>query len=91
MKKIILIALVILGIFIFKNNEKQVIIPSSSIRFRIIANSDFVDDQMLKMNIKEDINKEIMPTLENAESIDDSRNLIVNNLLTLCEQICTVL
>ena len=35
---------------------------------------------MLKLNIKEKINEEIMPLLSNANSIEESRELIENNI-----------
>lgn len=79
MKKII-VFLFVLTIMYISLSEEKVVIPNNSIRYRIIANSDDIKDQMLKLDIKNEINKEIMPMLENASSIEESRNLIVSNL-----------
>ena len=81
MKKIIVFLFVLTIIYLsVSQKESKIVIPNSSIRYRIIANSDSVEDQMFKIKIKEDINQEIMPILESAYSIEESRNLIVNNL-----------
>ena len=81
MKKIIVFLFVITIVYLgYSEKSEKVIIPTSSIRYRIIANSNSIEDQILKLNIKNQIDKEIMPMLENADSIEESRKLIVNNL-----------
>ena len=50
--------LVSLGI-ILVNKDEEIIIPNEAIRFRVIANSNSVSDQALKMNIKEEVEKEV--------------------------------
>ena len=82
MKKII-VFLFFLTIICLNNSKEEIIIPTSSIRYRIIANSDNPKDQLLKLKIKDDINKEIMPVLERANSIDESRDLITKNMSSI--------
>lgn len=79
MKKIIVLLFVLTIIYISKS-EEEIIIPTNSIRYRIIANSDSTKDQMLKMNIKEKLDEEILPILSDSNSIKDSRLLIKDNL-----------
>ena len=79
MKKIIVFLFVLTIAYMSLKND-EIVIPSNSIRYRIIANSNSLDDQLLKLSIKDNITKEVMPILENADSIDESRELIVNNL-----------
>jgi len=79
MKKIIVLLFVLTIIYISKS-EEEIIIPTNSIRYRIIANSDSTKDQMLKMNIKEKLDEEILPILSDSNSIEDSRLLIKDNL-----------
>ena len=79
MKKIIVLLFVLTIIYI-SNSEEEIIIPTNSIRYRIIANSDSTKDQMLKMNIKEKLDEEILPILSDSNSIEDSRLLIKDNL-----------
>ena len=79
MKKII-VFLFALTIIYLSSRKEEIVIPTSSIRYRIIANSNETKDQMLKLNIKDKINKEVMPLLSNANSIEESRELIENNI-----------
>ena len=72
MKKIIIILFIISSIYIL-NNKDEVIIPSDSIRFRIIANSNSIEDQILKNQIKDDLINNVLPTLNNND-IDKSIN-----------------
>lgn len=48
MKKLIIVLAIIVTILSINKNEDKIIIPKDSIRFRIIANSDTIDDQNLK-------------------------------------------
>lgn len=79
MKKIIVLLFALTIIYISKS-EEEIIIPTNSIRYRIIANSDSTKDQMLKMNIKQKLDEEILPILSDSNSIEDSRLLIKDNL-----------
>jgi len=87
MKKIIIIlAIISLGFII--SNKDSITIPKNSIRFRIIANSDSLNDQNEKLKIKEDLINTIIPEITSANNIQESRNIIqnvipkINNKLT---------
>lgn len=80
MKKIIVFLFVLTLVYLYFNKQNEIIIPTSSIRYRIIANSNNLEDQVLKLKIKNEINKEIMPIIENSDNIVESRKLIANNL-----------
>lgn len=62
------------------DEKEKVIIPTSAIRYRIIANSNSFVDQEEKMRI----NTEIEPILENillsSKNINESRTNIFNNM-----------
>lgn len=49
------------------------------IRFHVIANSDSKEDQNLKLEVKDNIIEYLYPFLENANSIDEARKIIVQN------------
>lgn len=49
------------------------------IRFHVIANSDTVQDQSLKLKIKDKILEYIGPKLKNSKSIEESRNILKQN------------
>lgn len=79
MKKTIIILFIISLIFIFNNND-TVIIPSNAIRFRIIANSDTLEDQNIKNSIKNDLINNILPEISQVSNVDESKQAIVQNM-----------
>ena len=79
MKKIIYVALILFVLSFFLYNENNPLIPQDSIRFRIIANSNSNIDQSTKLQIKQDLEKEFFPLLENAKNLDESRKIIMEN------------
>lgn len=82
MKKILLIALFIIGFSIYTNNSnnKQVIIPKEAIRFRIIANSDSNIDQTTKILVRDKIEKQLTTDLKTANNIENARSTLKTNL-----------
>ena len=86
MKKIIIILSIISLIYI-TNNKEEVLIPNESIRFRIIANSNNLQDQALKMNIKDKLIKRIIPFIEESKTINESRNNINKSIPLIKEEL----
>ena len=80
MKKLIIGLFLLVVISVSINEKEHFLIPDDAIRFRIIANSDSKEDQDLKINIKNNVEKEIYKLIGNAENIDDVRKLITNNI-----------
>lgn len=80
LKKGILILFIISLFVIFSSKEKDILIPNSAIRFRVIANSDSLEDQTEKMVIKEKIEKEVYELIRDANNTDDVKKLIESNL-----------
>lgn len=80
MKKVIVFLFIFMLITISVNEKKQIIIPKDAIRFRIIANSNSEEDQELKLTIKSNLEKELYAILDDANTVDDARNLITNNI-----------
>lgn len=78
-KAIIVLFFVSLAIIIFKK-DNEIIIPNNAIRFRVIANSDSVEDQNKKMIIKENIENEIYNLINGAKSASEVRDVLGNNL-----------
>ena len=93
MKKLILFVLAILMIIIISNNYKEnyYIIPDESIRIRIIPNSNNVNDQYLKKQVKTNIELELEDDLKKSKTIDDSRKIIKENISKYEQTIKTVL
>ena len=76
MKKLLIILSIIITILCI---NKPVTIPKESIRFRIIANSDSIEDQTLKKEILNNLSKELSNT-SNLTSIEESRKYIKREL-----------
>lgn len=80
MKKIIVFLFIIIVCSIYINEKENILIPDNSIRFRIIANSDKEEDQLLKLTIKNDVEKELFKLLKNTSNIEEAREVISNNI-----------
>ena len=91
MKKIIILiaSVAIVLLLINKNTEEYVIIPNESIRFRIIPNSNTLEDIYMKEKVKESISDTIM-SIEKTESIEDTRKNIVSNIPVIESNIDTL-
>lgn len=85
MKKVI-IFLFVLTIVFLNSNEDNIVIPRDSIRFRIIANSNTPQDQLLKMEIRTDLIPVLSDISTNVSSLEDAR-LNINKNLTSIEKI----
>lgn len=56
---------------------------SSILRFHVRANSDSQEDQALKMAVKEDVVTMLKPLLENCQSVEESKDIIVSNMQSI--------
>ena len=81
MKKIIILFSAILIIFIVGKNvqAEESIIPDSAIRFRVIANSNTVYDQNIKIQIRNLVQNEILKYIKDSESIEKTRKIILEH------------
>lgn len=82
MKKIILVLFAILTIFLVysKVNAEEIIIPDSSIRLRVIPNSNSTYDQAMKQVVKSYLEEDVYTLFKDTKNIDDAREIINNNL-----------
>lgn len=83
MKKIIIILFAFMAIVLLSNKTDEVIIPKSSIRYRIIANSNDKDDQILKLKINEDVLPIIIKSINEVNNIDEAKTSIKNSILNI--------
>ena len=86
MKNFILILLaMIIMFFVYSNNkvDAEVIIPDGAIRVRVIANSNSLYDQSIKMKVKDYIEKNISTLLLSVTDIDEARDIINSNISSL--------
>ncbi len=85
-KKIILVSLTVglitsISSHYIKPNYQatSVNLEEKFIRFHVIANSDYEEDQELKVKVKDAILKEIKPILNDSNNIEQSRQLLLDN------------
>lgn len=87
MKKII-IGLFILTIVInISKNKEDFLIPDEALRFRVIANSNSLEDQLLKSKVKNNVETEIFKLLKNVNSYSDAKNILENNTDLINEKV----
>lgn len=80
MKKIIIVLFFVSLALIFHTNEEEILIPGEAIRFRVIANSNTLEDQQEKIVIKNQVEKEVYELIGDASNASDVRNIIQDNL-----------
>lgn len=80
MKKFIIILLTVVVAFLVYVNVNaevgEIIIPEAAIRVRVIANSNSIHDQSMKMKVKAMIEQSISPVLMDVDNVEDARNVI---------------
>lgn len=69
-----------MAIVLLSNKNDEVIIPKSSIRYRIIANSNDKDDQILKLKINEEVLPIIIKSVSEVNNITDAKTSIKNSI-----------
>lgn len=87
MKKIIFIVITVIVAFLVYVNVNasvdEVVIPDAAIRVRVIANSNSIYDQNMKMKVKERIEKSISPLLIDVDNVNEARKIISNSIDSL--------
>lgn len=58
-------------------------ISDKIIRLHVIANSDSTSDQMIKLKVRDKVVEYLSPLLQNSKNINESRNIICENIKTI--------
>ncbi|WZL73558.1 stage II sporulation protein R [Clostridiaceae bacterium 35-E11] len=79
---LILIGMMTIGFYgwtkdIYKNQKSY---KEQLIRFHVLANSDKPEDQALKLQVRDRIIKEMNPKFAQSKSLDETREIIENNI-----------
>lgn len=82
MKKIFILLSLIIGIvYIYNNNNiEENIIPKEAIRFRVIANSNSVYDQNIKIQIRNEVQNKLLELTRNENSLENTRKILKDNI-----------
>ena len=89
-KKIFLILFLLLVINIYKQADTVSIIPDSSIRLRVITNSNDSLDVNIKEQVKKYLEKDVYKLTKDSDSIEEARNIISSNIPYIEENINTI-
>ena len=79
-KTIILITIAIIICLLVKDKTDNIVIPSESIRIRIIANSSDLVDIEEKLKVKKSVEKELYSLLLSAANVNEAKRIINDNL-----------
>ena len=81
MKKIIILLLSVFSFLYINKNIRleENIIPDSAIRFRVIANSNTIYDQNIKIQIRNLIQNHIFSLIKDSKSIEETRKIIMEH------------
>ena len=79
--KNLLVIILIIGSYIFIGNiMEDKIIPDEAIGLRVLASSNSLEDQRIKMLVAKTVQEELYSTLKEATSVDDARTKILDTI-----------
>ena len=67
------------------------VIKDESIRLRILANSNTIEDQRTKMEVAKSVQKELYELLKDTKDVKEARTRILDNLDTIKKEVETTL
>lgn len=67
------------------------VIKDESIRLRILANSNTIEDQRIKMEVAKSVQKELYELLKDTKGVKEARTRILDNLDTIKKEVETTL
>ena len=84
MKRLIFIIILVLVLYgVYNTNKQEVIIPNTSIRLRVIPNSNQPLDINIKEQVKTYLEQDIYTLLKDTSNIETARSIINTNLPTI--------
>ena len=87
-KLIFVIITLVVALLVYVNvNAKEIVIPSSSIRFRVIANSHCFKDQKIKMLVKECVDEYLAIKLFGIDDINVARDIVDSEIINIDNKI----
>ncbi len=89
-RKLFLVLLVLVIISVYKSSEQNIFIPTSSIRLRVIPNSNSPRDIFVKEKVKEYLEKNVYTLTKDSTSIESARNIISLSIPKIDEDISTI-
>lgn len=81
MKKVLILILIIASyVFISNFTERKNLIPKEAIRIRVLANSNNLDDQEIKKEVKNNLEIYLYNLLNPVSNVLEAKQVIMNNM-----------
>ena len=85
--KIYIVFIICIVYLLYAGNNKEIVIPEESLRFRVIANSNEVEDQKVKMKVKDNLQKILPNIIDNTSNILEAEENINDNIYLIKDNI----
>lgn len=80
MRKIVFLLFIIIGSSALILKKSEVLIPNEAIRIRVIANSNDIKDQEIKVKVKNDVSTYIFDKLKNVDNYNEAKKIIGSSI-----------
>lgn len=87
MKNVILTIVGIIAFYMMIGHVGSLVIPEDALRIRVIANSNSEYDQLIKNEVKENIQYKLYNLLKDTKGVEEARIVINNNLNYIDEEV----
>jgi len=87
MKNVILTIVGIIAFYMMIGHVSSLVIPEDALRIRVIANSNSEYDQLIKNEVKENIQYKLYNLLKDTKGVEEARIVINNNLNYIDEEV----
>ncbi len=82
-KSLIILVLIFIYSMFFHAQTTASIIPEEAIRFRVIPNSNSEEDQAIKYQVRDVLQKELYTLLKDTKGIEEAREKLTNEMDTI--------
>ena len=62
-----------------KSDSTEVMIPDEAIRFRVVANSNTIYDQNVKIQVRNEVQNKVLELLKDTSTIENTRKIILEH------------
>lgn len=80
MRKIVFLLFIFIVIILIVSSKEKYLIPDNAIRIRIIANSDDINDQKVKSEVKNKVNDFLYEKFQGIKTYKDADKVVKDNI-----------
>lgn len=74
-----MVVIILPAIYTKASNEDVIIIPNNSLRFRVVASTNSLEDYKIKEKVKKALEQELTELLKSAKTLSETKELISSN------------